>query len=121
MVAVRGLTETLRIEVEAASHRVGVSSVRPGGIKTIIATNARATAEAQGLPVTDADRRRQKTYNEKLLKMPPEQAAEVILSGVQKGRARIMVGTDAKIVDLFVRLFPGSYARGVRAFDKRLK
>jgi NAD(P)-dependent dehydrogenase (short-subunit alcohol dehydrogenase family) len=38
--AVRGFTETLRIEMLSAGHRVGVTVVHPGGIKTSIADKA---------------------------------------------------------------------------------
>ena len=43
--AVRGMTEALREEMLIAGHRVGVTSVHPGGIKTAIARNARVSAQ----------------------------------------------------------------------------
>ena len=33
---------------------------------------------------------------ERLLRMPPEQAGEIIVSGVERRRERILVGSDAK-------------------------
>ena len=48
---------------------------------------------------------------DKLLRLPPEEAGEVIVRGVEKRRARILVGRDAVIISLLERLFPVSYWR----------
>jgi hypothetical protein len=45
------------------------------------------------------------------LRMPPRRAAEVILDGVRRDRARVLVGTDAKVLDLLVRLLASGYQR----------
>ena len=118
--AVRGFTESLRMEMEAAGHPVGVTSVHPGGIKTNIATAALAAARELGMEVTAEHEKRQQTYNEKLLKMSPDKAAQIILDGVKAKRPRVMVGSDAKVVDLFVRALPARYAKGVLAFERRI-
>ncbi|MCW3039789.1 MAG: short-chain dehydrogenase/reductase [Solirubrobacterales bacterium] len=118
--AVRGFTETLRAEMLQAGHRVGVTVVHPGGIKTNIATAAFEEAKASGKEVTPADEERRRLYNEKLLKMDPAQAAEIILSGVEAGRSRVLVGTDAKAVDLLVRLLPVRHATLFAALQKRM-
>jgi NAD(P)-dependent dehydrogenase (short-subunit alcohol dehydrogenase family) len=118
--AVRGFTETLRMEMLAGGHPVRVSSVHPGGIKTNIATAALDEARRLGLPVTAADEARQRTYNEKLLKMSPDAAAEIILKGVERNKSRILVGNDAKAVDLLVRGLPSLYPRAVVASTRRL-
>jgi NAD(P)-dependent dehydrogenase (short-subunit alcohol dehydrogenase family) len=119
--AVRGFTETLRIEMLEAGHRVGVTSVHPGGIKTSIADNAMASARALGLPITEDDEARRRTYNEKLLRMSPDTAADIIIGGVEAGRGRVLVGNDAKVVDLLVRAIPALYPRAVAALDRRLR
>ena len=41
--------------------------------------------------------------------MPPERAGEIIVTGVEKGRPRIMVGNDAKFAALIERIAPVSY------------
>jgi NAD(P)-dependent dehydrogenase (short-subunit alcohol dehydrogenase family) len=117
---VRGFTEALRIEMLDAGHKVTVTSIHPGGIKTNIASSALASAKAMGKPVTEADERREKLYNEKLLKMPADQAAEIIIKGVEAGRPRVLVGNDAKAVDLFVRLLPGRYGKLVAKANERM-
>ncbi len=118
--AVRGFTETLRIEMLEAGHPVRVTVVHPGGVRTSIATNALKEARRLGLEVTATDVERERTYNEKLLKMPPEVAAETILEGVARDRARVLVGNDARVVDLIVRALPSGYPRVLAAATKRL-
>jgi hypothetical protein len=51
--------------------------------------------------------------------MSAERAAEIILSGVEAGRTRILVGNDAKGVDLLVRLLPRAHGRLVQLWEKR--
>ncbi len=118
--AVRGFTEALRIEMLEAGHPVRVTCVHPGGIKTNIATNALARARAAGLPVTAADEARQRTYNEKLLRMDAGVAATTILRGVERDSPRVLVGNDARAVDVIVRAFPALYQRAVVALGRRL-
>ena len=60
-------------------------------------------------------------YNEKLLTLSPDVAAAQILEGVARGRARVLVGNDARAVDLVVRAFPAGYQRAVVALGRRLK
>jgi NAD(P)-dependent dehydrogenase (short-subunit alcohol dehydrogenase family) len=118
--AVRGFTETLRIEMLQAGHRVGVTVVHPGGIKTNIATAALDAARSFGLEVTAEHEERRRMYNEKLLKMDPAEAAEIIIKGVEADKPRVLVGNDAKAVDLLVRLFPARYPKLSLALQRRL-
>ena len=82
---VRGYTESVAIELAASRAPVGVTCVHPGGVKTGIAASAEVVDGNQGLA----------TAFEKMLRMPPERAAEIILRGVQRGRRRQLVGIDA--------------------------
>jgi NAD(P)-dependent dehydrogenase (short-subunit alcohol dehydrogenase family) len=102
--AVRGFSNALRHEL--AGTRVGVSVVHPGGVATAIARNARVAA---GLASDEV--RRRLGLAEKLLRLPPERAGEIIVRGVERRRARILVGRDALIISLIERLFPVSYWR----------
>lgn len=108
--AVRGFSESLAVEMLTAGHPVKVTVVHPGGVKTNIATAALSEAQEAGLATPEQERRTQ-TYNEKLLKMPPPRAAAIILDGVEAGKGRVLVGNDAKLVDLLVRLLPRWYPR----------
>lgn len=106
--AVRGFTDVLRHELEGSS--VGVSVVCPGGIATRIAVDARI-----GHGVSAAARQTNMERSAKLLSLPPEKAAETILSGVERRKARILVGNDAKAGALLERLMPIRYYSVMRS------
>ena len=110
---VRGFTEALRMEMLAARHPVQVSCVHPGGIKTAIARNAATTSSHD--PATVA-----RTFDSKLARTSAEDAATVILEGVLKNRPRIVVGTDAKLLDAYVRLVGARYQRAVARISTRV-
>jgi NAD(P)-dependent dehydrogenase (short-subunit alcohol dehydrogenase family) len=117
---VRGFTESLRGEMLAAGHPVQVSVVHPGGVRTNIATAGLRHADLHGGGATAQTVARARTYNEKLLRMPAEQAARIVIDGVEGGKPRILVGSDAKAVDLLVRLVPRSYPRLTALVERRL-
>jgi NAD(P)-dependent dehydrogenase (short-subunit alcohol dehydrogenase family) len=116
---VRGFTEALRMELLAERVPVKVSVVHPGGVRTDIADAALRNAKARGREVTQADERRHRAYTEKLLRMDPAQAARIVVGGVEKGRARILVGRDAQVIDAVVRLLPERYVRLGAALVRR--
>jgi NADP-dependent 3-hydroxy acid dehydrogenase YdfG len=95
--AVRGFSEALRQEMILARHPVAVTTVHPGGIKTGIARNA---TTAEGL---DRDELA-KLFDKRLARTSPRRAAQVILDAVCKKKARVLVGMDAKVLDLMVRV-----------------
>ena len=118
--AVRGFTEAIRIEMLMARAPVQVVVVHPGGVATNI---ARANLDELGdLPPEERARAesRLKVYEEKLLKMSPEEAARVILDGVARGRSRIVVTRTAVWLDRFIRLFPERYPTRVAAEQAKL-
>ncbi|MGA3256306.1 MAG: SDR family NAD(P)-dependent oxidoreductase [Mycobacterium sp.] len=102
--AVRGFTEALRQEMLIAKHPVKVTCVHPGGIKTAVARNA-----------TVADDQNAQTFAEffdkRLAIHSPEMAAETIVDGVRKGRARVVIGWEAKALDVLARIIGSSYQR----------
>ena len=81
-----------------------VTSVHPGGIKTAIARNA-TTAEGVD-PAAQA-----KLFDKRLASTSPQRAAEIILDGVAKNKARVLVGRDAVVLDLIVRITGSGYQR----------
>ncbi len=95
--AVRGFTEALRQEMAVAGHPVAVTTVHPGGIKTAIARNATA---AEGLDPEQLA----KLFDKRLARTSPQRAAKIILDAVRKKKARVLVGTDAKLLDVMVRV-----------------
>lgn len=102
--AVRGFTEALRQEMIAAGHPVGVTTVHPGGIKTAIARNATAV---EGLDAAEMA----KAFDKRMAHTSPERAAQIILGAVRKNKARVLVGADAKVLDIVVRLTGSGYQR----------
>ncbi len=107
--AVRGFSECLRQELELSGAPVSLSCVHPGGIKTNIARTARLGQGIQGSLADDAEATR--ADFEKFFITSPRQAALVILRGVERNRRRILIGPDAHLFDLLVRLLPSLYQR----------
>src|SRR3954470_10644280 len=102
--AVRGYTEALRQELRGTGVRAAV--VHPGGVKTNIVANARFRSDFRG---RHADRDSAAADFEVLAKTTPERAAQIIHKGVERGRARILVGPDAHLFDALARLAPTRY------------
>jgi NADP-dependent 3-hydroxy acid dehydrogenase YdfG len=102
--AVRGFTEALNQEMVLNRHPVKVTSVHPGGIKTAIARN--------GLTAEGVNGEAQSSFFDKrLANTSPRRAAEIILDGVRKNKARVLVGRDAVVLDLIVRITGSRYQR----------
>ncbi|AFJ34243.1 MULTISPECIES: SDR family NAD(P)-dependent oxidoreductase [Mycobacterium] len=95
--AVRGFTEALHQEMARAGHPVRVTTVHPGGIKTAFARNATGV---EGLDHAELA----SLFEEQQAKTTPQRAAQLILEGVRKNKARVLVGPDVKAMDLVVRL-----------------
>ena len=102
--AVRGFTEALRQELVLNRDPVKVTSVHPGGIKTAIARN--------GLTAEGVDPEAQhKFFDKRLASTTPQRAAQIILEAVRKNKARVLVGQDAVVLDLIVRITGSGYQR----------
>jgi NAD(P)-dependent dehydrogenase (short-subunit alcohol dehydrogenase family) len=110
--AVRGFTEALHIEMQVTDPSVHVIRVHPGGIKTNVAKNAKKIAPMPGTPADfDSD-----AAFEKSARTTPEDAAETIILGMEKGQHRVLIGPDARFIDWMVRLFPVSYMKRIGLF-----
>jgi len=103
--AVRGFSESLRHELAVANSPVRLSVVHPGGIATNIARNSRT-----GAGVTDNARRVQSIERfDALARTTPTAAAQRIITGIEKNQPRILIGNDARFMDLLQRFRPGTY------------
>jgi NADP-dependent 3-hydroxy acid dehydrogenase YdfG len=100
--AVRGFTESVREDMIMARLPVGVTCVHPGGIKTAIARNGRVTSGEDHAKLAE-------TFDRKLARMRPEQAAEIIIDGMLAGRARVLVGADAHAIHWTAKLLGARY------------
>jgi short-subunit dehydrogenase len=113
--AVKGFTEALRQELHGGP--VHVTCVHPGGVRTNIVRNGRGLKNSRGEATTtealakDFDR---------IAQVTPEAAAHTIWTGVLRNSPRILVGLDAKFLDLLQRLLPTGYTTLVRMGQKRL-
>jgi NAD(P)-dependent dehydrogenase (short-subunit alcohol dehydrogenase family) len=110
--AVRGLTEALYLELGVTDPNICVIRVHPGGVKTNVAVNAKRVAALPGAR-TDMDFAAE---FEKAAKTTPEQAAATIVAGMEKRQHRVLIGPDARFIDLMTRLFPVSYFKRIGAF-----
>jgi NADP-dependent 3-hydroxy acid dehydrogenase YdfG len=114
--AVRGFTDSLRQELRGTG--VSAVNVHPGGITTNIARNARVRKDPEG---------RGRTHEqlaaefEAVTMTSPEKAAAIIVRGVERGKARILVGPDAYIFDTLSRVAPTRYYDVIAAVEKRLR
>src|SRR5580658_8237461 len=115
--AVRGFTEALREELELTRSPVSATCVHPGGIKTNIARSGRVDESLKTLGVTDLEKSRRSF--EKAFRVTAEDAAETILRGVQRNARRVLIGNDARLLDLLQRVAPGSYHGIVAAAARR--
>ena len=103
--AVRGFSESLRHELQVANSPVKLSVVHPGGVATNIVRNSRA-----GVGVTDNARRAQSIERfDAMARTTPAAAALRIIAGIESNAPRILIGTDARFMDVLQRLRPGTY------------
>ncbi len=116
--AVRGFSESLRHELQVAASPVQLSVVHPGGVATNIARNSRA-----GTGMTDNQRRTESLERfDNAARTTPAAAALRIVQGIEKNQPRILIGNDARFIDVLQRLRPGTYwATLAHIFDKRAR
>ena len=112
--AVRGLSEAMHLELAVSDPAIRVVRVHPGGIKTNVVRNAKVVGT---MPVP-SDFDRAATF-EKSSPTTPDQAAQVIIDGMEQGRHRVLIGPDARMIDRLVRLFPESYFKMIGNFLSR--
>ena len=110
--AVRGFTEALQQEV--AGTNVVVTRVHPGGIKTNIVRHGRIhESVAEG-----GDPEQMAQLFENAVRTTPERAAEIITNGIAKRKPRVLIGPDAVMLDLLVRLLPVRYQKVMGLLNK---
>lgn len=113
--AVRGFSESLRHELAMTKSAVRLSVVHPGGVKTNIARKARSGSSLrENVTMSQLGDR-----FDRLARTTAEAAAERIIRGVERNEPRILIGSDARLLDLIQRLRPGTYwSLLARIFDR---
>lgn len=101
---VRGFTECLWRELKGTGVRAVL--VHPGGIDTAIAKNA--AGRINHAEFTEEQEKFAKTI-EKNLTGSPGDCARQIITGIEKGKKRILAGPGSKFLFHLSRLFPNSY------------
>ncbi len=99
--AVRGFSDSLRMELEIQGAHVSVTTIHPGGIKTNIARNARMDPSVSAVA---GDPEKAVKDFERAFITSPEKAATQILTAIRRDRRRALIGPDAKAIDLVSRL-----------------
>lgn len=113
--AVRGFTESLRMELEMYKDAISATSVHPGGIKTNIIRNSKIVTQ-EGI---FNDKEKAVRVLEKSFMTTPEQAASKIVQGIKKNKRRILIGMDATALDMMQRILPCSYQKIISENSKK--
>jgi short-subunit dehydrogenase len=114
--AVRGFSESLRHELAMSKSPVRLTVVHPGGIATNIARRAPAGAHQQN-PMSAEE------VGERFAKMArtsPQVAAQCIVRGIERNQPRVLIGADAKLMEIIQRLRPVTYWALLMGAFKRL-
>lgn len=110
--AVRGFTEALIQELAVTDPNIKVTGVYPGGVRTSIARTARV-APGVDHEVVSA------TFD-RLARTDASTAAAAIVRGIERGSPKVLVGPDARLVDVATRALGSLYMRAVPALRKRM-
>lgn len=100
--AVKLFTESLYAEL--LDTNVNVSVIMPGAIETNISKNS-------GVSIEGADSKSHRT-------LPANEAAKIIVRGIEKEKLRILVGKDAQFMDKLYRFFP---IKAIKMIYKQMK
>lgn len=114
--AIRGFTDALRQELRGTGVRA--VTVHPGGVATNIVRNGRIRTDPAGLGRTQDELA---ARFEAVTRTSPDKAATIIHSGVERGRARILVGPDAYLFDVLARLAPTHYYAVIARLQARMR
>ncbi len=108
---VRGYTESVSMELRASEHDVWVLCVHPGGIRTNIARNARTEG---------GDARSIAESFDRVARMEPMRAAQIIIGAVERRQRRVLVGADAWALHTLQMLGGVGWQMALEAVSRRL-
>lgn len=99
--AVRGFSEALRMDL--FDTNLTVTTVYPGPVATNIFINSPALTHAEGL-----------AGQQSMMAVKPvavEKAGRMIVDGIRMGRPKVVIGAQAKGMDVLARLAPNAYTK----------
>lgn len=104
--AVRGFTESLRLQLDIENIPVKATCVHPGGIVTDFVNAGRMISNA-AWGLTDCQHLGEEFKTR--ARTTPQKAAMDIVNAIRNDRPRVLIGTDAKIFDVVQRILPTHY------------
>ena len=105
--AIRGFTETLRMEAAIEFPHVNILSIHPGGIQTNIVRNAKWNDER----ISEEEKAEKNAEFEKSFINTPAYAAKSIVKAIEKNKKRLLIGNDAKWMARVIGWFPVLYTK----------
>ncbi|HET7054347.1 MAG TPA: SDR family oxidoreductase [Solirubrobacterales bacterium] len=108
----RGVSEVLRFDLRR--HRIGVSLVCPGAVKTPIVDSVKAVGLDRSDPGVEREVRRFLRHA-----VTPEQAAEKIVAGIERDRYMVFTSSDTRILHWIQRKFSPPYELAMRIANRR--
>lgn len=105
--AVKGFNESLYYELQGTG--VQIHSVHPGGVDTGIILNGLQKNNTAG--VIDVEKMQHRFKG--MAPTSAEEAAEIILRGVDEGKYKILVGKDARFIDKLNRWLPNYWRKSM--------
>lgn len=106
--AVRGYTESLRIELDLMNCGVSTTCVHPGGIRTEINRSARVAEGTEKLMGISGEEARDR-FDKLLDTTSANKATRIIIGAVERNARRVVIGPDAKFMDILVRILGSWY------------
>ncbi|HUS25368.1 MAG TPA: SDR family oxidoreductase [Candidatus Binatia bacterium] len=110
----RGISEVLRFDLER--HRIGVSLVCPGGVRTGLVDSVEVHGLDPGDPQWHALREEFVSRA-----VTPEVAAAAILDGIHRRRYMVFTSNDVRVGYWFQRKFAWPYEQVMRHLNRRLR
>lgn len=104
--AVKGYTESLRGELLGSP--VKVILVHPGGVQTNLVRNGPHLFDTKGQKINN---RLISDQFDSLAMTNPDHAAALIVKAVQQAKFRVLIGPDARLLDVLSRLLPSQVSR----------
>ena len=106
----RGVSEVLRFDLRR--HRIGVSLVCPGGVRTPLTQTVRIAGIDKESP---AFKKAQAGFHKRAV--TPEHAAEAILRGVHRNKYWVYTSHDIRFIHFVQRYFPPGYALAMHVMN----